>query len=226
MNIGILQCGQFPIADGYERKTYGDLYATLLAGHGFQFSVWSPVEMDFPPSIKSADGWLLSGSKHGAYEDVPFIPPLEDFIRDVYAADIPMVGICFGHQIMAQALGGQVEKYQGGWSLGRQAYQFEGDTLGMNAWHQDQVVVPPQEATTIASTDFCAHAALAYKGRALSIQPHPEFESDEISLLLDVRKAALPDGAAEQVRSKLNLPLDNAKMANQIAAFFKEAQDG
>ena len=67
----------------------------------------------FPEGIHDADGWLITGSRHGAYEDHPWIPPLEEFIRDAYAAQVPLVGICFGHQIIAQAMGGKVEKYQG-----------------------------------------------------------------------------------------------------------------
>ncbi len=222
MHIGILQCGHFPTADGYPEQAYGDLYARLLAGRGLTFTTWSVVDMEFPGDVRDAEGWLVTGSKHGAYEDHPFIPPLETFVREAYAQDIPLVGICFGHQMIAQALGGKVEKFEGGWSLGRQTYQIEGKDVALNAWHQDQVTRIPDEARTIGSSDFCEHAALAYKGRAFSVQGHPEFEDGEIDLLLNVRRAALSEDQAREVRSNLGKPMSNSLLADQIAAFFKE----
>jgi len=222
MQIGILQCGHFPTAEGFPDQTYGDLYANLLAGRGLTFRTWSVVDMQFPDTFHDADGWLITGSKHGAYEDIPFIAPLEDFLRRAYAADVPLVGICFGHQVLAQALGGTVQKFAGGWSLGRQTYTLDGQDVALNAWHQDQVITPPEEATTVGSSDFCEHAALAYKGRAFSVQAHPEFSAQEVALLLQVRRAGLDPAMAADVQANLDKPLSNAVLADRIAAFFKE----
>lgn len=222
MHIGILQCGHFPTSDGYPAQSYGDLYSELLKGRGLTFQTWSVVDMEFPDNIHAADGWLLSGSKHGAYEDIPFIKPLEQFVRDAYAAQVPLVGVCFGHQLIAQALGGKVEKFEGGWSLGRQVYRLEGKEVALNAWHQDQVTEPPAEATTIGESAVCPHAALIYRGRAFSVQAHPEFEDRHVALLLDVRRAALDEEQAAAVRSDLGKPLSNTEIAERITAFFKE----
>lgn len=222
MQIGILQCGHFPSAEGFPRQTYGELYESFLSGRGLTFRTWSVVDMDFPDSISAADGWLITGSKHGAYEDLPFIAPLEQFLRDAYAADVPIVGICFGHQILAQALGGRVAKFSDGWALGRQTYEFDGQPVALNAWHQDQVIDPPHEATTIGTNPFCEHAALAYKGRAFSVQAHPEFSDPHVELLLQVRRAALTETQADEVKRNLGQPLSNEAFADQIAAFFKE----
>ncbi|MEO0915432.1 MAG: type 1 glutamine amidotransferase [Pseudomonadota bacterium] len=223
MHIGILQCGHFPKAEGFRDQTYGDLYEEFLSGRGLTFTTWSVVDMDFPDSIRDAEGWLVSGSKHGAYDDVPFIRPLEDFLRAAYAADVPVVGICFGHQILAQALGGRVEKHSGGWALGRQNYAFADDDLALNAWHQDQVIEPPADATTIGANDFCSHAAFSYKGRAFSVQGHPEFSDRHVELLLKVRRAALTPDQAKVVQDNLGKPLSNALLADHIAQFFKES---
>lgn len=227
MLIGILQCGHFPSVDGFPNRTYTDLYSQLLAGRGLSFRTWSVVDMEFPNSIQDAEGWLITGSKHGAYEDLPFIPPLEDFIRNSYAADIPLVGICFGHQVLAQALGGTVEKFAGGWSVGRTLYDFRGESLALNAWHQDQVTVAPKDAKTVASTDFCEHAALAYKGRAFSVQPHPEFDAEAVDLLLKARApGVVPPDLISSAAANNDKPLANSAIADRIAAFFKETSHG
>lgn len=222
MLIGILQCGHFPTAEGHAPRSYLDLYSTLLAGQGFSFQVWSVVDMEFPESVHEAQGWLISGSRHGAYEDLPFIAELEDFICRAYAKSIPLVGVCFGHQILAQALGGRVEKHANGWGVGRQDYDFDGKTLHLNAWHQDQVVEAPARAQTVASNDFCQHAALLYEGKAYSVQPHPEFDSDAVRLLLDERApGVVPDDLITAATSQVDERLNNSIVAEQIANFFK-----
>lgn len=227
MQIGILQCGHFPTADGFMDRTYQDLYATLLAGHGFQFRTWSVVDMEFPDGVAEADGWLISGSRHGAYEDHGFIPPLEDFIRDNAAQRVPMVGICFGHQIMAKAFGGRVEKFVGGWSAGLVNYDFGGVTLPLNAWHQDQVVEKPDAARVIASTAFCQFAALVYGDHAMSMQPHPEFDAEAVRLLLDARApGVLPEGVIRAARETLDRSAAQDLAAARIVNFFKEAANG
>jgi len=228
MLIGILQSGHFAQREDAPLRDYSMLYAEMLKGHDFTFKTWSVVDMEFPSSVHDADGWLISGSKHGTYDDMPFIAPLEDFVRDIYAANVPLVGICFGHQIMAQALGGRSEKFSNGWSVGHVAYQFDdGITLFLNAWHQDQVITPPAGAKTIASTDFCKYAGLAYDGRAMSVQPHPEFEHSDIEMLLDLRApGVVPAPHIAEARADLDTANDNHAMASRIAAFFKGADHG
>ena len=226
MLIGILQCGHFPTAEGFSKRSYSDLYAGLLAGHGFTFRTWSVVDMDFPSDIRDADGWLVSGSKHGAYEDLEFIAPLEDFIRRAYAGGVPLVGGCIGHQIIAQALGGKVVKWPNGWSVGHVEYDFEGSVHALNAWHQDQVVERPKEARLVASSAFCENAAFVYEGPAFTVQPHPEFDAEAVDLLLTARAGVLPADVRERASALADKPVDNEWMSNRIAAFFKEHSHG
>jgi len=154
MLIGILQTGQSPDMLAPTAGDYPDMFVRLLADQGLQFRTWRVLDMDLPADVHECDGWLITGSRFGVYEDHPFIKPLEDFIRRAYAAQVPMVGICFGHQIIAQAMGGRVEKYQGGWSVGPTEYDFAGQRLRLNAWHQDQVVEKPANAEVAGCSDF------------------------------------------------------------------------
>ncbi|MEM9434778.1 MAG: type 1 glutamine amidotransferase [Pseudomonadota bacterium] len=226
MKIGILECGHTIPDVVQEHGPLPTLFKRLLSDQGFEFAVYNIVDMQFPSSVEACDGWLLTGSRHGVYETHDFIPPLEEFVRAAFAAGRPMVGICFGHQIIAQAFGGHVEKFSNGWSLGLTDYEF--DALGpirLNAWHQDQVIEAPQGATTIARNDFCQHAALLYGNKALTIQAHPEFNQDIMSSYVSARKgtADYPDALMDQVMERRALPDDNTRIADMMGAFFHQA---
>jgi GMP synthase-like glutamine amidotransferase len=222
MKIGILQTGYAPDALRPAHGDYPDLFEKLLSGHGFTFQTWRIVDMEFPSGPLDADGWLITGSRHGAYEPHPFIPPLEDLIRAICDADVPLVGICFGHQIIAQALGGKVEKYQGGWSVGRTEYDWAGAKVALNAWHQDQVVQRPPGATVCASNEFCENAALVYGHSAFTVQAHPEFNNPFVVDMIEKRgRGLVPDPLLDAAKTRVTQPIDDAALADQIATFFK-----
>lgn len=220
VKIGILQTGRVPPELADRHDDYDILFQKLLEGNDFTFQTWAALDGDLPDDPHAAEGWLITGSKFGVYEDLPWIVPLEAFIRRVYAADVPLVGVCFGHQILAQALGGRVEKFAGGWATGLRSYD-NGDR--MMAWHQDQVVEPPADAQTLASNDFCAHAMLAYGKKALSVQPHPEYDAAFIRGLFDLRGHLLPKGMADAESARLEEASTTSERYNRLfAAFFKD----
>lgn len=224
MKIGILMTGHPPNTIA-ERGKYNEYFARLLDGNGFAFEGYAVVDGEFPASVEDADGWLITGSRHGAYEEHDWIPPLEDFIRAAWAAKKPMIGVCFGHQIIAQAMGGKVEKFAGGWSVGRTEYTMGDRKLAINAWHQDQVVKRPEVAQVIASTDFCENAGLLYGDTFWTIQPHPEYDSSFIDVLIKTRgKGVVPEALMAEASAQLDLPTDRMEVAEEMAAFFKKAR--
>lgn len=227
MHIGILQCGPTPPEIAVKHGKYPRMFAALFAGRGWRFSDWNVEEMAFPESPAQADVWLLTGSRHGVYEDHAFIPPLEDFIRAAAAQSVPMLGICFGHQIIAQALGGRVEKAQAGWGLGRHVYDMDGlGEIGLTAWHQDQVLTPPEGARTIARSAFCPHAALVYEDKGiLTLQPHPEFSTGIALDFVALRKGdpALPADRMQAAEESYATPLDVPPVVTLMAEFLERA---
>ncbi|MDF1854754.1 type 1 glutamine amidotransferase [Pseudooceanicola sp.] len=221
MKIGILQTGHVHPSMG-EQGDYDVMFERLLGGQGFDFTSYDVEGGVIPGDPQDCDGWLITGSKHGAYEDHPWIPPLEDFIRAVKAADVPLIGVCFGHQIIAQALGGKVEKYARGWSVGRKLYDFGGQTIPLNAWHQDQVTEVPEGGQVVASSEFCANAAIAYGDKIFTLQPHPEYNAQALAGLIRHRgPGVVPSDLLAQAEADLAAPVDAQAMADRFAAVFK-----
>jgi GMP synthase (glutamine-hydrolysing) len=227
MKIGILQTGLAPVELAQKSGEYPDMFAKFLSGRGFDFQAYNVLNHQFPTSHADADGWLITGSKYGVYEDHDWIAPLEELVRAIYAAHIPLVGVCFGHQIIAQALGGKVEKFKDGWSIGQAEYRMEGviEPIQLNAWHQDQVVELPKGARVIGSSDFCENAMLAYGDNVITVQPHPEFGDEFIDGLLEYRaKGVVPDNLISNAKSQIGKPKQPELIADMFAQIFNQHQ--
>ncbi|SFI52814.1 type 1 glutamine amidotransferase [Celeribacter neptunius] len=232
MKLGILQCGHAPDPVAAKHGDFDQMFARLFAATDespdFDYRVWNVVDLDFPAGPEEADAWLLTGSKHGAYEDHPFIPPLEDLIRAIHGSGRRMLGICFGHQIIAKALGGTVEKFKGGWALGRQAYEIAPlGPIHLNAWHQDQVTTLPAGAEVLGGNDFCQNAALVYDDSILTIQPHPELRPNIIGDYLAARAGdpAYPEALIARAKDENDKPTDDTRFAGVMAAFLQHGRE-
>ena len=226
MKIGILQTGEVRPAIKAEMGDYTDSFALLLSGYGFEFDTYRVYENEFPDTPDAADGWLITGSRHGAYEDHDWIPPLEELIRGIKASGKPMVGVCFGHQIIAQALGGVVEKFSGGWAIGPQIYENDqGDTISLNAYHQDQVIKLPKGAKAEWHNSFCEFAAMSIGDRIYTIQPHPEFSKEYVELLIEhAAQGVVPEDVIANAEARLSSEIiESQKIADRFAALFKSA---
>ena len=179
------------------------------------------------PDPATLDAILITGSSAGVYDDVEWIAPLEAFVRAAHDKHTPMVGVCFGHQLIAQALGGTVRKSEKGWGIGRHVYRLaadngllEGETIAAAASHQDQVITPPASARTIMSSEFTPDAGLLYgNGTTLSVQPHPEFTADYADALCDLRRGLVPDAVVETAKASLIEPLDHATLGGVVTRF-------
>ena len=228
MQLGLLNCGR--PTEGV-RAVHGDYavwFDALFSPHGLDLHVWDVERLIFPDDPYEADGWVVTGSPHGAYEPHAFIEPLEEFIRDVYAAQVPMVGICFGHQIIAQAMGGKVEKFEGGWEFGRRAY----DTVSLgevhlNACHQDQVVELPPGAEIVATTPGCQYAGLSYGHACVTLQPHPEIDpvilADYVTRYRTEKKD-IPVAMIEQAAQDLSLPTQELEVGAWLAEVLRQGR--
>ncbi|HAT84527.1 MAG TPA: GMP synthase [Rhizobiales bacterium] len=238
--IGILETGLVPEELVEKHSSYPDMFTNLLQSDvptDWKFRAYSPVQGDFPGDVMDCDAWLITGSKFGAYEDYDWIHRLRGFLTEAYEKDRAIVGICFGHQILAEALGGKVIKSSKGWGCGAHVYDWtdkpdwmqkaeqslpsrEEGSFAIQAYHQDQVVDLPRDANVIAKSDFCYYAALAYQDKAISFQGHPEFSPDYSSDLFSLRKGVgLPDDVADAAIATKEHPLDREVLAKAVVEF-------
>ena len=179
------------------------------------------------PDPATLQAILITGSTAGAYDPLDWIAPLESFVRAAHDKRIPLVGVCFGHQLIAQALGGTVRKSDKGWGIGRHVYDvapgngvIEGERIAIACSHQDQVVEAPAGAKTILSSAFTPHAGLLYdNGATLSVQPHPEFTKGFAHVCCVAREGHAPDEVVATGKASLEQPLDHALLGDAIARF-------
>ena len=135
------------------------------------------------PAPQDFDGYIISGSEKGVYDDAPWMQPLRDWLVAARNLGKPMFGVCFGHQIMADVFGGKAEKV-GPAEVGVRAFEIGGQTVTGHVWHQDQVTKLPPGAKIIGKADYCPIAALAYDFPAMSVQFHPEYSGDYVATFL------------------------------------------
>lgn len=230
MKLAILETGRPP---GDLSSRFGDYPAMIAAmlGPGFGIDVYDVQAGQLPKAGDHHDAMIITGSPAGVYEPLPWIADLLHFIRS--SSDRKMVGICFGHQAMAEALGGQVEKSDKGWGIGLHRYDVErvepwmdaGGEISVPVSHQDQVAVQPPGTQILASSEFTPFAALAWTDRpAISFQFHPEFEPAYAKALIAERHDRLPNPQA--AIASLDQPDDRSRVAEWIRRFLRSEPHG
>jgi GMP synthase-like glutamine amidotransferase len=222
MKLAILETGCPPGDLATRFGNYPTMFGRML-GPGFEIESFDVAAGELPNG-GDHDACLITGSPAGVYEDLPWIPGLLAFIRS--AGDRKMVGICFGHQAMAEALGGKVEKSDKGWGAGLHNYSVEHAEPWMDsaaeisapASHQDQVVIQPPHTEITVASDFTPNAGLAWSDRpAISFQFHPEFEPAFAKALIAERYDRVPNPDA--AIASLDRPNDNHRIADWIRRF-------
>jgi GMP synthase-like glutamine amidotransferase len=225
MKLGILNA--FPPENSIInwRDTPVDAYIRFLdlAQPPFDYVGYDVARGQFPDSPNACDAYLITGSPKGVYDADEWITELVDFISDVYQAGKKLVGICFGHQILAHALGGHSEKSEMGWGLGLKTFDINGHKSWMKSdpaqcslyfSHQDQIVQLPPGAELLGGNTFCPNLFFTIDDRVLGIQGHPEFTPDMMQDILDSRKnifgKSLYDSAVHS--------MDGGKPDNQLLA--------
>jgi GMP synthase-like glutamine amidotransferase len=233
MKLGILKTGRPPKPAIERFGTYPDMFQELLARDAYAWRTYDVDGGELPNSPAECDGYIITGSSAGVYDPEPWVAPAMDFLRAA-KGQAALVGVCFGHQLMAQAFGGQVVKSPKGWGVGEHVYELMrpepwiGEAplrVRLPASHRDQVVEKPPGAEVVFASEFTPYAALAWPdARAISLQPHPEFDpAYAISLIEHRRGGTYPDEQADAAIASYSGADDRMRVAGWIGTFLAQA---
>lgn len=229
--LAVFELGPIPEPLRHRYPYYPEMIRQWLAPAlpEMSFTGLSPIHDGALPPPDAFDGYIYSGSRYGVYDDKAWMEPVKAFIRNVAESGGPQFGICFGHQIIAEAFGGRVVKSDRGRGCGVHIYDMRLDEadprvsqVPVMVWHQDQVIAAPDGAEVIGGSDFCPIGALRYRQNILSVQFHPEFTDSYMRDLLDVNTGgAIPSERIEAARRSLSTPHDGRLIADWTARFFR-----
>jgi GMP synthase-like glutamine amidotransferase len=231
MNTAVLETGSPPYDLIKRFGSYPAMFENLLGlDHLARFAV---TQGDWPARVEDFDAYLITGSPAGVYDPYPWIRALKGWLRQAKGR-AALVGICFGHQIMAEAFGGHVIKSPNGWGVGLQRYELveaqpwmdHAAGFSIPASHQDQVVIKPPRAEVVAASAFTPFAALAYGDQpAISFQGHPEFDPAYAQALLRARRGTrLGEAQADAAIASLDQANDCQQVGGWIRGFLHQAK--
>lgn len=232
ISIGILVAGEPPDELKAGFPDYGHMVAELLQAGGkeLRFTAYAVRNGEFPQALDDHDAYLITGSRFSAYDDLPWIHRLADVIRELHARRTPLIGICFGHQLIAQALGGRVERARAGWGVGVLEARVEapapwmaaaGPAVALIASHQDQVTQLPAGAECIAGSDFCPIAMYHIGDHVFALQSHPEFSREYSRALMKARRGVIDDERIARGLASLGKHIDAEQVARWMLEFLR-----
>lgn len=234
MRLGILQCDSVRPELKPRFGDYPDMFRALLTTERVRpdYRDYDLTRGEFPASVDECDAWLITGSKWGVNDGEEWIEHAHEFVRALHAGRHTLIGICFGHQMVARALGGRVERGPGGWGAGlhtarileRRAWmQPERDELSLLVSHQDQVSEPPPDVQHLAEHAFCPYDMFQIGEHILTFQGHPEFPVEYARALIELRYQEIGPERAQAALESLARPPDGAIAAAWIHRFIEAA---
>ncbi len=234
IKVGILQTGSPPPPLQEQFGSYSAMVQDLL-GPQHQFATFDARVGELPARADTCDAYVITGSASGVYDNDGWIGALKDFVREASGSSA-MVGICFGHQLMAEAFGGQVIKSPRGWGIGLHRYQVQqraewmddASSIAVPASHQDQIVKLPADARVLGGNDFTQYGIVEYpQRRAMSLQSHPEFTPEYAAALIELRRSSkyTPE-QADRALETLRQPNDSARVGGWLARFLRSNSRG
>ncbi|MEM7374231.1 MAG: GMP synthase [Bacteroidota bacterium] len=233
MKLGLLTTDRIRKELVGEFGEYPDMFSRLLheADPSLELINYYVLEGEYPEDIDEVDAYLITGSSHSVYEALAWIQLLGEFIKRLHERKKKMVGICFGHQLVAHVLGGETAKAEVGWNIGTEPHQLnqageqllgKHDGFQLLFSHQDQIVEPAEGSVLLASTPSCPIAMCSIGEHLLTIQGHPEFEKPYLRELMDMRRKKFGEELYQAGVASLDQDNDRALVARWIIEFIQK----
>ncbi len=223
MHIAVLMTNTDESEFAQARPKDGEKFTTMIhsARPEWDVTVFPVKDGVFPPEGARFDGWVIGGSPASVHDKDPWVGELFDLIRKLVAEGQPVFGACFGHQAIALALGGDVDKNPGGWVFGLVETEIEGVPMKLYGSHFEQVVALPPDAVVLGGNPDCPVGSFAIPGRVMTTQYHPEMSHGFITDLVEEYADALPPEVVARARGSLEVKADSGVIAERIAQFFE-----
>lgn len=215
---------------------FGQMFKKLFAGQDAELEcqIFNVVRGEYPEADQRFDAYLVSGSKADSFGEEPWIVILRTYLRERFLQGDVLLGICFGHQILALVLGGNTQRSNKGWGIGVHRYRLACkpdwlpkavDEFQLLISHRDQVTALPAGATLLAHSDFCENAAFIHGQQVLCFQGHPEFTHDFSRTLLQIRQSIYCPEEYEAACQSLQDRHDGQTIALWMLCFVKAAKE-
>jgi GMP synthase-like glutamine amidotransferase len=212
--------------------SYGQMFRSFFSqlGAPLNYRFYNVRAGELPTTFDECDAWLITGSKAGVYDELPWIAPLQQWVRDAYAHGSRLIGVCFGHQLLAHTLGGYAARSPKGWGIGVHTTRVEHYPVWLNEdhshirliySHRDQVETLPPQARRLASSEFCENAAFFIGQQVMAFQGHPEFTAEYARRLLPRREQCIGTETYQRGMSTLEQPNDSERVGRWLIEFIQ-----
>ncbi|MEJ2764787.1 GMP synthase [Photobacterium sp. MCCC 1A19761] len=236
MRIGVLLCDDVRQALRDHHGNYPEMFTRLFSevDSSITLNFYRVTEGQYPQALDECDGYITSGSRFGVNDEIKWIRVFESFVHQLYAQHLPFVGICFGHQMIARALGGEVCRAESGWGLGLARAELNLPETRLHSWlthsapqyallvsHQDQIVQLPPDTRVLAGSQSCPYAMILVGTHFLGIQGHPEFTPTYLQDLITLRHSSYPPATVRAALESLAGKTDHLAVTQWLIHFIK-----
>ena len=236
MILGVLLCDDVRPELQQKHGNYPAMFSNLFGqiDPAVELRFYRVIDGQYPGTLDECDAYISSGSKFSVNDEIKWVSTFEAFAHQLYRQPIPFIGICFGHQMIARALGGEVCRSDNGWGIGVARTHLKPEEIDRHSWltdapesysllvsHQEQIIELPENSLVLAGSEFCPYAMIQVGSHFLGIQGHPEFTPEYTRDLINVRRHCIPPATVQTALASLHQQTDSQLVGRWILNFIR-----